>query len=240
MQGLQGRNLTYQWLKNNVAIPGATSPDYSTSVLGSYSLEVTNTLNFKDTSDIYLLGSYLNLISFTAQKISAGIVGLKWSTASEQNISGYTLQKRKDNEAVFSDLAFIPDKSVNGFSGVQLDYLFNDSSAVYFRRVFYRLQIHHTDNSTTYSDVLVITSDNTKNGFTLFPNPAKGHAQLYLNEFSQPLAMYIYDGAGKRIMEQQLNQQNTSLTLPASKGIYIIQVSDKDGNNKVRKKLVVL
>ena len=39
-QGLQGRNLTYQWLRNNVVIPGATSPDYTTSVSGTYTLVV--------------------------------------------------------------------------------------------------------------------------------------------------------------------------------------------------------
>ena len=86
---------------------------------------------------------------------------------------------------------------------------------------------------------LLITSDITKNGYTLFPNPAKDQVQIYLNDFTQPVVMIIYDNAGKKIKEQTLNQQVTTIELPVSKGVYIMQLSDKDGNNKVRKKLMV-
>lgn len=239
LQALQGENLTYQWLKNDTIIPGATSPDYTTSVTGSYTLEVTNTLNFKDTSDVFLLGSSLNLISFTARKIPDGQVKLEWKTASEQNILGYTIQKRQNNEATFSNIGFIESKSIDRFSNSELDYTFTDSSAFDYTKLFYRLQIQHPDSSFTYSDVLLITSDITRNGFTLFPNPAKGQVQVYLNDFTQPVFMIIYDNAGKKIKEQPLNQQSTTVELPVSKGIYIMQLSDKDGSSKVRKKLVV-
>ena len=110
LEGLQGRNLTYQWLKDNVIVPGATSPDYTTSELGSYTLEVTNTLAFKDTSDVFLLGSSLNLISFTAQKIPGGLINLEWQTDAELNISGYTIQRRKNNETNFSNISFFNNK----------------------------------------------------------------------------------------------------------------------------------
>ena len=238
LQGLQGKGFTYQWLKNNVVIPGATSPDYTTSATGRYTLEVTDTLNFKDTSDVFLLGSSLNLVSFTAKKISAGVIRLEWKTGSEQNISGYTIQKRQQNGSSFSDIGFIQSNSIDGVSTSELDYIFSDSSASNYRKLFYRLQIQYTDGSFGYSDILLITSDNTKNGFTLFPNPAKKHVQIYLNDFTQPVAMIIYDIAGKEIIEQMLNQQSTTIELPVSKGIYVIQLSDKDGSNKVRKKLV--
>ena len=239
LQGLQGRNLTYQWLKNNVIIPGATSPDYATSATGSYTLEVTNTLNFKDTSDFFLVGSSLNLISFTAQKISTGKIILEWKTGSEQNISGFKIQKRQEGEANFSNIGFIESKSVDGLSNNELDYSFTDSSASGYTKLFYRLQIRHTAGSFTYSDIRIITSDLTRNGFTLFPNPAKDQVQIYLNDFTQPVRMMIYDNAGKKIKEQTLNQQITTIELPVSKGIYIMQLSDKDGRNKVRKKLIV-
>ena len=202
-------------------------------------MEVTNTLNFKDTSDVFLLGSSLNLISFTAQKISAGQIKLEWKTGSELNISGYTIQKRQQGEATFSNIGFIESKSVNGFSNSELDYTFTDSSAFNYTKLFYRLQIQHTDGSFTYSDVRLITSDITKNGYTLFPNPAKDQVQIYLNDFTGPVVMIIYDNAGKKIKEQTLNQQITTVELPVSKGIYIMQLSDKDGSNKVRKKLMV-
>ncbi|MEO8412926.1 MAG: PQQ-dependent sugar dehydrogenase [Ginsengibacter sp.] len=239
LQALQGKNLMYQWLKNDTIIPGATAPGYVTGVTGSYTLEVTNTLGFKDTSDIFLLGSSLNLLSFTAQKISDGNIELQWETGSELNITGYTLQRRKQNETVFSDLGFIASKSANGFSNNILAYAFTDSLGFSYTTLFYRLRVEHTDGTFIYSDARLITTDNTINGYILFPNPAKGQVQIYMYVFTQNAVMVLFDISGKKIKEQALSQQNTIVTLPASKEIYIMQVSDKDGNNKVRKKLVV-
>lgn len=238
-QGLQGKNLTYQWLKNNTIIPGATSPDYTTSEIGSYNLIVTNTLGFKDTSDAFLLGSSLNLTSFTAQKIPGDLIKLDWQTNAELNITGYTIQRRKDNETGFSDIGFVDSKSINGFSNNELDYAFTDSSALNYTKLFYRLRIQHADGSFTYSDIRFITSDVTKNGYIIFPNPAKGQVQIYLNEFTQPVVMILYDNTGRKIIQQTINQQSATIELPASKGIYIMQLSNTDGNNKVRKKIVV-
>jgi hypothetical protein len=238
LQGLQGRNLNYQWLKNDTIIQGATSPDYTTSVTGSYTLEVTNALNFKDTSGVYLLGASLNLLSFTAQKIPAG-VKLEWKTGAELNIKGYQIQERKGTAATFSNIGFVDSKSINGYSNNELDYDFTDPSAINYSKIFYRLQIEHTDGSFTYSDVLIVVSDNTKNGYILFPNPAKGRVQVYLNEFTQPLMLLLYDHTGKKIKAQLLSQQSTTIEIPASAGVYTIQVSDKNGSNKVRKNLIV-
>lgn len=239
LQGLQGKNITYQWLKNDTAIPGANHPDFTTSAIGRYTLEVTNTLNFKDTSDIFLLGSFFNFLSFTAQKRPGGIIKLEWKTGSEQNISGFTVQKRLQNRPAFSDIGFIRSKSINGISNSELDYIFSDSSASTYKKLFYRLKIEYTDGSFAYSATLLITSDNAKNGFTLFPNPAKTHVQIYVNDFTQPVTLIIYDSAGREIKEQSLYQQSTGIDLTVPKGVYVIQLSDKDGSNKARKKLVV-
>ena len=240
LEGLQGKSLTYQWLKDSVVIPGAISPDYTTSDIGSYTLEVTNSLGFKDTSDAFLLGSSLNLKLFTAQKISGGLIALNWQTASELNISGYTIQRRKNNETDFSNIGFVASKSIDGFSNTTIDYTFIDSSASNYTRIFYRLQIVHADGSFTYSNIIFVTSDETKNGFIIFPNPAKGQVQIYLNEFTQPVELILYDNAGKKIKQQTINQPNVIIDLPASRGLYIAQVSNINGDNKVRKKIVVL
>ena len=239
-QGLQGRNLTYQWLRNNTVIPGAISPDYTTSVTGSYTLVATNTLNFIDTSDAFVLGALpLNLTSFIAQKISANRIRLQWKTASERNISGYTIMRRQNNEATFSNIGFVESKSLNGISNRELDYTFTDSSVLRNSKLFYRLQIQNTDGSYTWSDIRTITTGGNTNTFTFFPNPAKGQVQIYLDKFTQPVIMSIYDNTGKKVKEQSLDQQSTTIELPLSKGIYIMQLSDKDGSNMVREKLMV-
>ncbi|MEP6950357.1 MAG: PQQ-dependent sugar dehydrogenase [Ginsengibacter sp.] len=239
-QGLQGRNLTYQWLINNTAIPGATSPDHTTSVTGNYTLVVTNTLNFSDTSDVFTLGALpLSLTSFTAQKITTSKIRLQWKTASEQNISGYTVMRRQNNEAVFLKIGFVDSKSLNGSSNKELDYTFTDSSALSNSKLFYRLQILNKDGSYTWSDIRTITSGINTNSFTFTPNPSKGQVQINLDNFREPMMMVLYDISGNKVKEQSLNQQSTTIELPVSKGIYFIQVSDKNGGNTIRKKLIV-
>ncbi len=95
----------------------------------------------------------------------------------------------------------------------ELDYTFTDSYALRNSKLFYRLQIQNTDGSSTYSDIRTITSDRyITSAFTFFPNPAKGQVQIYLDDYTQPVIMTIYDNSGKKIKEQTLNQQNTSLS----------------------------
>lgn len=239
LQALQGRNLTYQWLKDNVVISGAISPDYTTSLTGKYTLEVTNALNFKDTSDAFLLGSAVNFLAFTAEKISENFVALKWGTASELNIAGYTIQRRKDNETSFADIAFVNSKSVNGSSNNELDYSFVDSINSTYSKLFYRLRIQHADSSFTYSDIQFISSDGTANGFLLFPNPARRMVNIFLNKYTQEVVMIIYDITGKKLKQQVLSQQNTTVQIPSGKGVYIIKLSNKNGSNRTVKKLLI-
>ena len=240
-RGLEGRNLSYQWLRDNTIIPGATSPDYATSIAGNYTLVVTNTLNFSDTSVPFTVGALpLRLISFTAKKTAASRVDLQWETASEENISGFTVQKKRGDESAFSDIGFVRSQAQNGISNTELTYRFIDSLALISTPgVFYRLQIENTDGSYSYSDIRSITTGSGNNIFTLYPNPAKEQVRIYLNELSQPMVMILYDNSGKKVKEQILYQQNTTIELPHLKGLYFIQLSDKNGENMIRKRLMV-
>ncbi len=240
LHGLAGRNLSYQWYRNDTAIQGATSQDFSTSLIGKYTVEVTNTLSLKDTSDAFLVGSYINLISFAAQKIPSGFIQLNWNTSSELNITNYIIERRKDNETSFSDIDSIKTKSINGYSVSSLAYSFIDSSALVYTKLFYRLKIEHADGSFTYSDILFINADKIVNGFIFFPNPSKDKVQIYLNEYTQPVLMFMYDNTGRKISVQTITQQHTTVAVPASRGLYIIQISNLDGSGKIRKKLMVL
>jgi uncharacterized protein YfaS (alpha-2-macroglobulin family) len=51
--------------------------------------------------------------------------------------------------------------------------------------------------------------------------------------------MSLYDNVGKKIRQQTISQQSATIDLPPSKGVYVIELSDEDGSNRVRKKLIV-
>ncbi|MEO8861717.1 MAG: PQQ-dependent sugar dehydrogenase [Ginsengibacter sp.] len=239
LQGLQGRNLTYKWLINNAVIGGATSPDFTVSSNGNYSLVVTNSLGFSDTSDVFAFGALpLSLISFTAQKLTTAKIGLQWQTTSEQNINGYDILRKQANEINFSKIGFVQTKSLNGISNSKLDYSYIDSFALANSTIFYRLKITHIDGSISYSDVRTITSS-ANSGFEIYPNPASGYFQIDIIGNVQPSLLVIYDLAGRKIREQILNQSSTKIEIKGLKGVYFVQTSNADGRGMIRKKLLV-
>ncbi len=237
LQGLQGRNLTYQWLRNNVVISGATDPDYIPAGGGSYQLVVTNILGSNDTSDVFFLSALpITLTSFTAQKLPGNSgVKLQWNTSVEQNIKGYRILRKENNRPVFSTIGFVESKSSNG----NASYTFFDSSIANWSKLFYRLEIVEADGSSSFSAIRTITFADIKNNFMISPNPAKGQVQILLDNYSGPAIMMLYDNSGKKIKEQTLIQQSTFIDLTGLRGIYIVQLSNANGMNVVRKKLVV-
>mgnify|MGYP001799186097 CR=1 FL=1 len=48
-----------------------------------------------------------------------------------------------------------------------------------------------------------------------------------------------YDAEGKRISQPLRREQNALIMVPASKGVYRLEVSDQYGKNERRKKLLV-
>lgn len=240
LQGLQGKGITYQWLKNGAPIPGAVLPNYSVTTEGNYQLVVTNALSLTDTSDVFPLQLLpIGLISFTAQNIASGQVALQWRTAYESNVKGYTIQRKRNDETNFSNIGFMAAKSLNGYSNSDLEYNLIDTSLFTQRKIFYRLQIEYADGSVGYSKIIYLTLDQSKNRFLIFPNPARGQVQINLGEYSHPLMMSLYDYVGKKIKQQTITQQSVTIDLPPSKGVYIVELSNEDGSNRVRRKLIV-
>ena len=191
---------------------------------------VTNSLGFSGASDVYVLGALpLTLTSFTAQKLTGNRVKLNWNTAYEQNIKGYNILRKENNQADFYKIGFVGSKTLNGSSVSALSYLYVDSLAPDNSNIFYRLQIVNTDGYYTYSDIRSITPGILKNNFIFSPNPAKGQVKVLLEKYTTPVLMALYDNSGRKIKEQTLSQQNNSIDLTGLKGIYIVQLSDGDG-----------
>ncbi len=82
--------------------------------------------------------------------------------------------------------------------------------------------------------VLSVKDINTKNAFTLFPNPASNFVQL---QFEKPLrseaVIEMFNVAGQRLLTQSVAAGTNNYSLNAAnmpKGIYMIKVSSKEGS----------
>ncbi len=56
--GVNGSYATYQWINNNVPIPGATGSTYTVTANGDYQVAVTNESGCADTSEVYPITNY--------------------------------------------------------------------------------------------------------------------------------------------------------------------------------------
>jgi len=229
LQGLTGKNLTYQWLRDGVIIPGATSPDYIVNTGGNFTLKLTNTLGLSDTSSVFAFGALpLGLKEFTATRTSGESVSTKWVTSQELNIRGFALERKLNNENVFSMIALVQGKGINGNPGSGFQYSFVDSAAT-ANIIFYRLKILNSDGSFSYSAIRIIKRNDTRQ-FIIYPNPSHGQLTILLDKMINPIKLTIYDYAGRRVKQQTLNQQSNTIHLPVLKGVYFLQLYDGSVN----------
>ena len=85
----------------------------------------------------------------------------------------------------------------------------------------------------------IISNSTAQNGIWILPNPASD--ELTIQSSSNIESINIYDLAGQKIYESELNTRHAILTTKInirnfSKGIYFVEVSDR--NEKTVKKFV--
>ncbi|MEP6616396.1 MAG: PQQ-dependent sugar dehydrogenase [Ginsengibacter sp.] len=234
LTGLQGRNVGYKWLKDGNVIPGAIDPDFIVSTVGTYSLVLTNSIGFSDTSAVFAFGAlHVGLKNFSATRRSSVIAEVEWQTASDQNIRSFAIQRKMNNESIFLNIAIVQKGAT--IPGRQGQYLFIDSGAS-ANSIFYRLEIRNIDGSVTYSDIRFISGIGFKQ-FLLYPNPVRGQINFSLSTQS-PVELIIYDYAGRKVKQQKLAQQTGMISLFGLSGIYFFSLSE-NGIELGKQKIVV-
>ena len=78
---------------------------------------------------------------FTGQRKKATEVTLKWTSQTETNMSGYQVQRKLDNEADFTDRAFVNTLAPGGNSLSPLSYQDIDANSLY-RHILLQVKDH--------------------------------------------------------------------------------------------------
>jgi len=97
---------------------------------------------------------------FSGQRKKPTEVKLNWTTQTEINVSGFQVQRRLENEADFSDRAFVNSQAPGGTSYSQLSYQHTDANS-YTDISYYRLKIVNLDNTFTYSNEIAVAAKTT-------------------------------------------------------------------------------
>jgi hypothetical protein len=121
-----------------------------------------------------------------------------WSTASEQNNSGFNIE-RSTNGTDFENIGFVKSLSSNGNSSSRLDYSFTDFNPIGLNQ-YYRLKQTDFDGTRKYSAIVMVRRE-APTALTLtkvYPNPA--NSSIYINASvptKMDLQFLIIDVAGR-------------------------------------------
>jgi len=182
----------------------------------------------------------VELIDFKAVIQENEHVTLHWSTASEKNNLGFTLERSADNRH-WSALGFV---SGNGTTTQPSDYFFRDEKPLAGVN-YYRLKQMDTDGKFEFSPIVVADIRSQEPQFDIFPNPSlSGIVSARLVSKTEGDALLeIFDWAGYKVWKETLSLVEGTIVWPFSmstfpKGAYTARLEMPDGEVRFKKILL--
>jgi trimeric autotransporter adhesin len=161
----------------------------------------------------------LNLVSFTGTKTSNGNL-LEWKTANEINTKAFMIERSYDG------INFIGIGNVNALGNGNGNYNFTDADK-YNGVVYYRLKMIDNDGRFTNSNIIKLSTFNLQLS-TLYPNPIKDKATLYISDRSLLNTQATIVDANGRIIRAFNIKNNFEIVdmsvLPS--GLYVLKLSN--------------
>lgn len=99
----------------------------------------------------------VNFSSFKATATGAGAVLLEWTTASEQNNKGFTVERSIDG-GNFESVGWVPTINPGGNSAAPSRYSYTDASVPNGQKIGYRLKQGDLDDKMLYSDIQLVAA----------------------------------------------------------------------------------
>jgi|GEM_PF-2577167 len=171
----------------------------------------------------------IRLLSFSAY-LEAGTVWLDWSTASEENNMGFTIE-RSTNGVDYEGIQWVEGA---GNSVSTLSYRYEDKFPPK-GDIYYRLQQLDENGSKTYSKTQYVNNSFGSRELYVYPNPGEGFgSSVYFGRANSHLTLKVVDLNGKLVFETKVSGHRQELPeLP--KGLYLIQLMTDGGNaNHIR------
>jgi len=218
-------NLSYQWKKPAAIITGATNSDFTTAILGRYSLIASNSMSCTSVSNT------IQVTVFSNPQIQINITGSLNICNGDSVIlqanqeSGSSYQWKKNNIDINSATA---------------------SSLVVKKKGYYRLMVTNQNGCTRISPAFIATSNcrsdydriSDETALSVYPNPSNNFFNLSigLNEEEENVQLIITDVTGRQISENTIQTNAADFqfgeNLPA--GIYNVTVVKKNSIQAVR------
>jgi hypothetical protein len=177
----------------------------------------------------------LDFISFTGKP--TGLSNhLDWTVADEYNNKGFVIERSYGGNTGFTPIGFTPSVSTSFHASDS--YSFTDSLVdLGQRNALYRLLQTDLDGKVTYSTVVSIDRE-PSNIFVQYLSVSGNALFIRINSgnATSPLSFRVLDMAGRLIAAREIPYQSQSIDISAlAKGIYVVQLLSKDGQQFVGK-----
>lgn len=140
------------------------------------------------------------------------------------------------NKYFFTDYCDDKIRTVNSAGVITSTASFADNNFVTFGEdINGELYVAGITSGTVFKiiDSSLNTSEFEKNGYSLFPNPAKNHFSIKSNSDNLATQLDVFDLSGKLLISKKLttNPENKIDTTSLSKGIYLLTIATTNGTS---------
>ena len=179
----------------------------------------------------------VKLISFTAAR-SGQNVNLTWQTASEDNNTGFEIQ-RLTSGGDWQTVGFVPTKAVNGNSGSPLNYQYIDINTT--KGVTqYRLRQIDKDYRSAYSVIRSVRGLGQKSSTIIYPNPSSdGKVNVVFDDANSIRDLSLMDVNGKTLKQWKGVTNNNIRIDNLNAGFYTLRIVNIETGEQVVEKFIV-
>ncbi len=168
-------------------------------------------------------------ITLNAFRTTIRYVQADWFTYSEVNLDHFELQRRREEESGFSNIAIVPAMSSGQGLIFQQKYSYVDDN-LYDRWTYYRVKCIGRDGSITFSNTVAVPNFIS---ITVTPNPSDGNFRIGIFGVRYPIRMQMTSAAGQ-LLHTQVVSDNTTINRPdLAAGVYFLTFFDPQNNNIV-------
>jgi hypothetical protein len=175
--------------------------------------------------------------SFNAAR-NHSVVALNWETASEQNNSGFAIE-RLIGAGGWQQIGFVSSKAAGGNSSSDLSYEYSDlnnTSAM----TQYRLKQIDFDNKSSHSDIRAVRGQGQAGKTIVYPNPSNnGHVSVVFEDATATRDISLMDMSGRMIKQIKAVTNNNIQFDNLTPGVYSLRVINRETGDQVVEKIVV-
>ena len=165
-------------------------------------------------------------------------VNLTWQTGTEQNNSGFEIQ-RFNGAGGWQDLGFVSTKAVNGNSSSALNYQFTDINTTK-GITQYRLKQVDKDNRSAYSVIRSVRGADQKSNTIIYPNPSgDGKVSVVFDDASGIRDVSLMDVSGKTLKQWKGVTNNNIQIDNLNSGFYTVRIVNIETGEQSIEKFIV-